>query len=215
VIERVGRRLASTIGRSAGEPAATPVVDPDASSSVIEFLAYGDDCLLIGRLRLYGDRLTDLLNDRDEFEIVDIVAERLSDGHAEQAPALTVTRDDLLLVQAAGPRGDPGRRLRTRAYPIAAQVGPYRIGGQLHAMPGVDPALVIHRRGPMVPLTDAWVERPIGTDRDVHRIGTVVLNRDRMDWVVATWDDSSGRLDDAPRWLDDAAMLRLGSTAEG
>jgi hypothetical protein len=43
----------------------------------------------------------------------------------------------------------------------------------------------------MVPLTDAWIERPVGADRELQRIGTVVLNRDKMDWVMSTWDDSS------------------------
>ncbi len=43
----------------------------------------------------------------------------------------------------------------------------------------------------MVPLTDAWIERPVGSDRELQRIGTVVLNRDKMDWVMSTWDDSS------------------------
>ena len=65
-------------------------------------------------------------------------------------------------------------------------------------MPGVDPEVVIHRRAPMVPLTEAWVERPVGLERELQRIGTVVLNRDRMDWVVSTWEDTSDWLDLEP-----------------
>lgn len=199
MIELMGRRLGLALGRATDQ-------DPDlalpeaviASGPVVEFLAYGDDCLLVGRYRLRGDRMTDQLNEDDEYEVVDLVAERLSDGHAAEIPTLLVARHELLLVQATGPRGDATRRHRTRAYPVAAQVGPYRIRGQLHAMPGVDPEVVIHRRAPMVPLTEAWVERPVGLERELQRIGTVVLNRDRMDWVVSTWEDTSDWLDLEP-----------------
>ena len=192
MIERVGRRLASALDRGTPEPDLPP--SDDAASPLgrsVEFLAYGDDCMLVGRLRMTGDRLTDQLNAQDEYEVLDLVAERLTDGFSAEVPALLVARNELLLVQVAGPRGDANRRLRTRAYPIAAQLGPYRVHGQLHARPGVDPEVVIHRRAPMVPLTDAWIERPVGADRELQRIGTVVLNRDMMDWVMSTWDDSS------------------------
>jgi hypothetical protein len=194
MIERMGRRLVSAFERPGG-PDGDVAQPPVPLGRIIEFLAYGDDSLLMGRLRLDGDRLTDQLNAQDEYEIVDLVVERLSDGHAAESSTLLVARHELLLVRADGPRGHPDRRQRTRAYPVAVQVGPYRVRGQLHAMPGVDPEVVIHRRAPMVPLTEAWVERQVGAEWDEHRIGTVVLNRDRMDWVVATWDDSS-------RWIE-------------
>lgn len=216
MISGIGRRLRSTLDRESrssdddasrdGTPGAgasvsgvlTPAGVLAPSGPLVEFVAYGEDCLLAGRLRLASDRLTDLLNSQDEYELVDLVAERLSDGHAASVSALRVPRNELLLVQAAGPRGDANRRLRTRPYPVAAKLGPYRVRGQLHARPGVDPEVVIHRRGPMVPLTEAWLERPVGEERDLYRIGTVVLNRDKMDWVMATWEDSSEWLDADP-----------------
>jgi hypothetical protein len=165
-----------------------------AVSTIVGFLAYSDDCLLIGRLRLPSGRLTDLLNEQEAFEVLDVSAERLRDGYVASAPALLVERRELLLVQVAGPRGDPAHRRRTRAFPIAAQVGPYRVRGLLHAGQGQDPVAAIRHGQPMVPLTDAWIERPVGDDRDVQSIGTVALNRDHVDWAVETWDDSS-------RWL--------------
>lgn len=204
MIERVGRRLVSALDRGRPEPDIPPLGDagPPAGRSV-EFLAYGEDCVLLGRLRMTGDRLTDQLNAQDEYEVLDLVAERLTDGFASEVPALLIARNELLLVQATGPRGDANRRLRTRAYPIAAQLGPYRVHGQLHARPGVDPEVVIHRRAPMVPLTDAWIERPVGDDRELQRIGTVVLNRDNMDWVMSTWDDSSTWRTELPPYPDE------------
>ena len=85
MIELMGRRLGLALGRATDQ-------DPDlalpeaviASGPVVEFLAYGDDCLLVGRYRLRGDRMTDQLNEDDEYEVVDLVAERLSDGHAAE-----------------------------------------------------------------------------------------------------------------------------------
>jgi hypothetical protein len=180
------------------------MIDPPAparpieASPLIDFLAYGADRLLIGRLRMDADRLTDLLNEHDEYEIRDVVTERLSDGLTTDARSLTVARGDLLVVQVAGPRGDPDRRRRTTAYPLAVQVGPFRVRGQLHERPGQDPAAVILRRGPMVPLTDAWLDRPLAGERDIQRLGTVVLNRDHIDSVIATWDDSSAWLGPEP-----------------
>lgn len=192
MIERVGRRLASALVRGEPHPDAEPAADTTSPAGrSVEFLAYGEDCVLLGRLQMTGDRLTDQLNAQDEYEVLDVVAERLTDGFASEVSALLVARDELFLVQATGPRGDANRRQRTRAYPVAAKLGPYRVHGQLHAPPGVDPEVAIHHRAPMVPLTDAWIERPVGADRELQRIGTVVLNRDRMDWVMSTWDDSS------------------------
>jgi hypothetical protein len=197
MIDRMGRRLASALERLGYAPMpSAPVGDSVPTTRTVEFLAYGEDCLLVGRLRLGADRMTDLLNERETFDVLDIVVEQLDDGRSATAPELTVSRDELLLVQVAGPRGDASRRIRTRGYPVAAQVGPYRVRGHLHAMPGVDPTTVIHHRAPMVPLTDAWLDRPLGTERDLQHVGTVVINRDRMDWVVASWEDSS-------RWLDE------------
>jgi hypothetical protein len=195
MLHHVRRQIAAALDPRAAAQVPLPDEPPSLSGPIVDFVAYGEDCLLVGRLRMGDGRLTDLLNERDEYEIVDIAAERLSDGLSADAPALTVARRELLLVQAAGPRGDATRRHRTTAYPIAARVGPYRVRGQLHALPGVDPTAIIRRRAPMVPLTDAWIDLPVGAERDLHRVGTVVLNRDRLDWVVATWDDSYGRTD--------------------
>jgi hypothetical protein len=208
MLHQVRRHLASAHEVGGVAQTSDPHEPPALTGPIVDFVAYGEECRLVGRLRMGDGRLTDLLNERDEYEIVDIVAERLSDGLAADAPGLIVPRCDLLLVQAVGPRGDATRRHRTTVYPIAARVGPYRVRGLLHAVPGVDPTAIIRRRAPMVPLTDAWVDRPIGGERDLDRVGTILLNRDRIEWVVATWDDSSGRLgtdqpdDPASGWWD-------------
>ncbi len=81
----------------------------------------------------------------------------LEDGRSIPAQELWVAREELLAVRASGPRGNPGRRSRTRPYPVMLQSGPYRIHGYLHGPPGADPIRQLARRKPMVPLTEAWI----------------------------------------------------------
>jgi len=205
MMQEIGRRLASILDPRAVSPGPSGALRsaPDASevpapSPLVDFLAYGDDSLVVGRIRLTRSRMTDLLNEGTVLELTDVVVERLSDGQAFELRDLPIARDELILVQAAGPRGDAALRQRTRAYPVAVTVGPYRVRGQLHAIPGEDPLAAIHHRPPMVPLTDAWVDRPEGGgagEGEARRLGTVVLNRDRMRRFEVTWDDSSGWID--------------------
>ena len=99
-----------------------------------------------------------MLNAHDEFLLLDVLVERLDDGTAVEVAEILVRRDELLLVQATGPRGRPARRsTHPGACPDGA-LGPYHVRGYLHALPGVDPLLAVRRRRVMVPLTDATIE---------------------------------------------------------
>ena len=155
----------------------------------VEFVAYAEDCLLSGHVRLAADRLTDLLNAHSEYVLVDALVERLADGHALEVKEVVVHRDELFLVHAVGPRGDPARRQRTRQHPLAMQLGPYHVRGYFHALPGSDPIAALRRRKPMVPLTEAWVEYQSGQVRQRRRVATVVVNREQLDWVVEAKDE--------------------------
>lgn len=163
--------------------------DAPDHGALIEFVAYAEDCLLSGHMRLDADRLTDLLNEHDEYVLVDALVESLADGHAVEVKEVLVTRDELFLVHAIGPRGDPARRQRTRQHPIALQLGPYHVRGYFHALPGSDPIAALRRRKPMVPLTEAWVEYQSGSVRQRRRVSTVVVNREQLDWVVEAKDE--------------------------
>ena len=150
----------------------------------IEFVAFGEECILSGRIPMGAERLTDALNGNDRYELVDVAVERLSDGVAMDISGLIVSRDELLLVQASGPRGNVERRRRKRLHPVALQLGSYQVRGYLHALPGVDPVLSIRRRKAMIPLTDAWVEFESAAGPRRQRFQTVLVNRDRIDWIV-------------------------------
>jgi hypothetical protein len=208
MIESVGRRLRVVFGRSAG-PAETvePPRDMARATQQVEFVAYGEDCVLSGTLRMETDRLTDMLNDHDEYLLVDVLVEGLTDERAVEVTEILVHRDELLLVHAAGPRGNQDRRHRTRSHPVAMQMGPYHVRGYLHALPGADPVQAIRRRKPMVPLTDAWIEFQSPSGRQRRRVGTVVVNREQIDWIVPAEDDEI-EMPDLPLSADKGPLLK-------
>ena len=203
MIERLGRRLRVVPGRLTAFPERVEESpgDVEAAAQQIEFVAYAEDCILSGIVQMAADRLTDMLNDHDEYQLADVVVESLADGRAVRVNEVLVRREELLLVHVAGPRGDQDRRRRTRSHPVAIQMGPYHVRGYLHGLPGTDPVQTFGRREPMVPLTDAWIDFPLGLDRERRRVGTVVVNRDQIDWI-------------APAVVDEVEMPDLPLSAE-
>lgn len=163
----------------------------------VEFAAYAEDCRVFGFMRLTADRMTDALNDADEYSLTDVMIVRLDDAMATQVTDLTVQREELLAVRAAGPRGDPARRSRRRPYSITLKTGPYVIHGYVHGLPGADPIQQIRRRKTMVPLTESWIEYQSGGENHRARVGTIVVNHELWDWVRLSRDEEI-RLPDLP-----------------
>ncbi len=208
MIESIGRRLRVAFSRGAGvgegetAPLPAPILAPE-----VEFIAYGEDCLLSGRVRLDAERLSDMLNQHDEYLLVDVMVERLDDAGAIEVKEVLVHRDELLLVHATGPRGTQARPQRTRLHPLGMQLGPYHVRGYLHALPGSDPLLAIRRRKPMVPLTEAWIEYGTGSVRQRRRVGALVVNREQLDWVVPALDDEV-EMPDLPLAAEQGPLLK-------
>ena len=67
--------------------------------------------------------------------------------------------------------------------PSSVSAGKLRIRGYLHARPGLDPVGVIHRGRPMVPLTDASIEYVHHAMLERRKVGTVLVNRERIDVI--------------------------------
>ena len=155
----------------------------------IEFAAYAGDCRVTGRLNLEGDRLSDMLDRQSVLTIADATLESLDDGRIVQLPEVTLDRDELFVVEATGPRGPVARRIHTVRHRLQIQVGPYAILGYLHARPGSPPLMVVGRRGPMVPMTDATIAYMSGGCLQLHDAETLIINRGLADWVRAEPDD--------------------------
>lgn len=209
MIESIGRRLRLVLARerSAAPIEAEPVAPAPTLPPEVEFIGYAEDCLLMGHIRMDATRLTDLLNDHDEYQLIDVFVEGLVEDRAIQVPEVVVTREDLLMVHAIGPRGDRDRRVRTRQHPLAMQIGPYHVRGYLHALPGSDPVASFRHRKTMVPLTDAWVEYDQGPIRQRRRVATIVVNRRQVDWVAAVLDDEV-ELPDLPVQVDNGPLTK-------
>jgi hypothetical protein len=189
-------RIRLAFGRPATTDADTPVLPPAAPIvPEIHMIAYAADCVLSGHVRLSAERLSDLLNDNEEFELIDVMVSDLEGSHAVELRNVVVHRDELLLVQASGPRGNAQRRQRTRQHPIVAKTGPYEVRGYIHAIPGSDPIASLRRRKPMVAMTDAVIEYTIGRTRHERRAGVVILNRECLDWVVEGVDEEVASVD--------------------
>ena len=150
---------------------------------MVELTVYADDSVAFGRLALTGDRVTDLMNASTEFEFVDTFLQSLDDNHGLLVRTVTVARDEIFAVAVAGPRGDPARRTRTRPIPVELRVGRYDVSGNLHIVPGTDPIIGFRRRPVMVPLTEATIEFDSADGRKTSRFGTILVNRDRTNWI--------------------------------
>jgi hypothetical protein len=152
---------------------------------LIRFVAYQADSRLFGWVRLDANRLTDLLNAADTVCLENAEIADFGRGSLEAAERILVPRRELVAVHASGPRGDEGQRLPTTVTTITVCIGNYVIGGSLHGVNGTDPMASLAERGPMVPLTDAWLEYATGEER-VHRsTGTIIFNRELADAIRA------------------------------
>ena len=181
MIDRLPRRLRLGLTRQQDAPAPAGRAPDD-----VAFVAYGEDCILSGRAVLDADRLTDMLNDHDEYLVSGLVVERFDEAAPfELDDEIAVPRDEVFLVHASGPRGDANRRHRTMAQHLALKMGPYKVRGFFHALPGADPVVALRRRKAMVPLTDVRIEYTIHDQRREITVDTVIVNREQVDWVEA------------------------------
>jgi hypothetical protein len=124
----------------------------------IDFVGYSDDCTVEGRVELECPRLADMLNDRSTIVVHDAVLVSTADGHRASFEELEINRDELGIVVANGPRGDPKRRLATKPNQVKVQLGPYSAAGFMHAPASANPARSLNHHPAMVAITDAILE---------------------------------------------------------
>jgi hypothetical protein len=200
MMDRIPRRLRVAFSRPVKEATAIPDAQVvEAPLAEVDFVAYSEDCILSGRAVLDGDRLTDMLNSHDEYALIGVTVERFDDGTPMEVDEFVVTRDELWLVHASGPRGDIARRHRTSLQYVAMKMGPYKIRGFYHAIPGTDPVTAIRRRKPMVPITDVRIEYAIHGATREDRVDTVIVNRDLIEWIETIEPDRAEFPDRAKR----------------
>lgn len=209
MIDVIRNRLRFVFSPRGDEPAAESAALETAPARLpeVEFVAYAEDCRLFGHLRLERERLTDMLNDYDEYLLVDVLAESLEDGRVVETKEIVIRRDEVLAVEATGPRGRDSRRIRTRPHPMGLKVGPYLVQGYLHALPGADPMSAVRRRGPMIPLTHAWIAYASGGMRRFREASTLVVNRELTDWIAPATDEAI-EFPNIPIMADEGPLLK-------
>lgn len=151
---------------------------------IVELTVYAGDSVAFGRLALTAGRVTDLMNERTEFEFVDTLLHSLDDHHGLHLSSVIVARDEIFAVAVTGPRGDSARRKRTRPIPVELRVGRYDVSGNIHVIPGTDPIMGFRRRAVMVPLTEATIEFESSDRRQSSRVGTLLVNQTLTDWIA-------------------------------
>ena len=159
---------------------------------LIGFDAFSIDQRIFGWVRLSADRLTDLLNAHEEIELDNAQIEQLTDARVAWIDRLVVNRDQLIAVRASEPQGDPARRQRLRLHPLVVRAGSYRIGGYLHARPGLAPLAEVGDRPTMIPLSSAWLEYWVNGRREAQWVGTILFNRDRAESIEVVWEGDLG-----------------------
>ena len=160
-----------------------PAASELAELPEIDFVAYSTSERLSGRIRLDSARLTDMLNTHREFVLVDALAERLPEGGSMVVPEILVRRNELALVRAGGPRGNRTLRVPTTTHRLVLRSGRYVVAGLLHSPAGEDPLAALRKRDPMVPLTDAVILFRLGPNIVEEPGGTIVVNRDLVEWA--------------------------------
>ncbi len=170
-----------------GMPGAAEARRPTVDASpvpILELTVYAGDALAFGRLALTADRVTDLMNERTEFEFVDTFFQSLDDSHGLLVRSVVIAREEIFAVAVTGPRGNPTRRTRTRPIAVELRLGRYDVSGNIHVIPGTDPILGFRRRRVMVPLTEATIEFDSPDGRKLSRFATILVNRDLTDWIA-------------------------------
>ena len=145
---------------------------------MVALKAYAADCRVFGTVELGDRRMTDVLNATPEIRVVAARLEDLASNTVVELPELLIGREELCVVEATGPQGDPARRLKTQTTRIAVEVGPYRVEGSIHGTAASDPLATMVRRATWVALTDAIIsDRSSGQASD-GELRTLIVNRE-------------------------------------
>jgi len=210
MIDRLPRRLRLAFGAPEAPSGSDDLAAPE-SVRVVDFVAYSVDCILSGRTVLDGDRLSDMLNDHDEYVLLGVTVERFDGGPPMVVDEVVVSRDEIWVVHTGEPRGVEARRHRTSQQYVAIKMSPYRVRGFFHGLPGTNPVTSIGRRKSMVPLTNVRIEFTVHGEVRETRVDVAIVNRDQVEWLDAIEPD---RADFPPKPTYQPMQRPPGATAE-
>ena len=154
----------------------------------VPFTAYAEDSIIHGELLLEGDRLSDFIGQDGPLQIENVTVEALDDGRIIEVASAVIARSDLVAITGSGPRGNAGRRVRTRPHPARAKAGPYEVVGYVHAVPSGHPFNGVLRRR-VLPATSAVIRYQVAGRQYESSYDALLLNTTKIDWVEAASDE--------------------------
>jgi hypothetical protein len=157
----------------------------------VHFRAYADDYTVGGATEFQGDRLADFLSNTDALAVQDVNVRALEDGRQHDLPAAVIELEELCVVVAAGPRGNPELRVRTRAYPMRAVIGPYAVVGYFHVIPTADPFTVVRTRR-VVALRPVRIAFDVAGERVEENHDTLLLMGAKIETFEPSSDETVG-----------------------
>lgn len=157
---------------------------------LIPFIGYALGRRFIGYVDCEGGRLTDLLNHAESIVVRETFVESFEDDTVVNLGDGEVDRSILYAVEAGGGRGEATRQIHTIRHRLQVQIGPYSALGLLHSLPGQIPLPYLGSRGPMIPLSDATIGFASRGSLQLRDVGTLIVNRDLLDWVRASEDEA-------------------------
>jgi hypothetical protein len=158
---------------------------------LVPFIGYALGRRYIGYVECAGERLADFLNRTESVVVRQAFVENFEDDTVSNLGEGEIERSILYAVEASGGDGQKGRSLQTFRQRLQVQLGPYSALGTLHAAPGQMPLPYLTSEGPMIPLTDATLGFAKRSSLQMRDVGTLIVNRDLLDWVRAS-DDEAG-----------------------
>jgi hypothetical protein len=154
------------------------------------FIAYSIGRRYIGHVDCGGNRLVDLFNAGGSVVIRDAYVESFEDDTVSHVGDVTVDRSILYAIEADFRRGDEARAIHAERRRIHVRFGPYSALGLL---PDASDQLVLplfESGGPMIRLSDATIGYAGGGVPHLRDVGSLIVNRELMDWVRAGEEDA-------------------------
>lgn len=146
----------------------------------LELTAYSEDCVVRGLLACPdGVRLSDYLNDNETILLREVRLFALEDGHEVEAGEQEIEVRDLFAVEADEGSGSNANKIRTRTARVEMELGPYQVLGHVHAPTSADPMRLVHRRKPMIPLTEATLVVTFAGKTRMRDLAALIVNRNR------------------------------------
>lgn len=152
---------------------------PLETPATLALIAYADDRVVRGAIRLRHARLADLLEEGDPLDVEFAAAESRQAGEVIRLGAIRLDQDQLTAVIATGPAGTPSRRLVTRGHTARLVADDHEVLGLIHVPVGQHPEVWLEGRR-WIAVTDAvvWFTSNGRERAQLHE--TVLVNRARL-----------------------------------